>query len=443
MQEAGLYLFGVLILLLGLAISIGLHEVGHLLPAKLFNVKVLRYMIGFGPTLWSSKKGETEYGIKLIPLGGYVAMTGMYPPKVEGESARNSSTGAINSLIDDAREISNEAVEIGDDARTFYKLPVLKKIVVMLGGPLMNLVLAVVFMSIVISGFGVEQVTTKVQTVSECLVPAGSEITECDASFAQAPAAAAGILPGDEIVSINGTVVKEWSQVPQIISESPDIPIQIEVVRAGSTENLTVVPASNEKFVVDDLGRITLDESGQPITETVGMIGVSPAIEHVRLPLSDTPVYVFDNVKAVANIIINMPERLVAVWNAAFGPDERELDSPISVVGVGRIAGEIVSNDGTPILDKARSIFGLLASLNVALFVFNLVPLPPLDGGHIAGAVYEWSKRSLWRIFGKRDPGPVDTAKMVPVTLAVAAVLIGMTILLIYADLVKPINLFN
>ena len=153
MTEVLLYVLGVLILLVGLAVSIGLHEVGHLLPAKLFGVKVTQYMIGFGKTLWSKRKGETEYGLKLIPLGGYVAMTGMFPPAKPGEKARDASTGFLDSMAQDAREASAETIDEGEDRRTFYRLPVWKKIIIMLGGPFMNLVLAFVFFGIVLMGF--------------------------------------------------------------------------------------------------------------------------------------------------------------------------------------------------------------------------------------------------------------------------------------------------
>lgn len=443
MQDIGLYLFGVLILLIGLAVSIGLHEIGHLLPAKLFKVKVTQYMIGFGPTVWSRKKGETEYGVKLMPIGGYVSMIGMYPPKTAGEAPRESTTSVFDTVINDARQISSEGITKEDEKRTFYNLPMLKKITVMLGGPFMNLLLAFVFTAVLISGFGVAQASTTVANVSECLVPAGSSATECTNDMAQAPAAAAGILPGDKILSVAGQAINNWDEVPAIIAHSPGKPLTLELERAGEPKSIQIVPAATDRYVVDENGKRVVGEDGQAVIETVGMIGVTPTLEQVRMPLTATPAYVLDNVKAVANIILHMPQRLVAVWNAAFGDGERDLDSPISVVGVGRIAGEIVSHDTAPIAAKAQTMVGLLASLNVALFVFNLVPLLPLDGGHVAGALYEGSKRSLWRLFGKRDPGPIDTAKMVPVTLAVAVLLIFMTVLLVYADIVKPVSLFN
>ena len=190
-----LYVVGIAVVALGLVISIALHEVGHLLPAKLFGVRVSQYMIGFGPTLWSRRKGETEYGVKAIPLGGYVAMSGMYPPARPGGKPREASTGFFQSMIEDARAANQQTVVTGEEHRTFYNLPILKRIVIMLGGPFMNLVITVVLFGVVLCGFGVQQPSTTIGAVSECLLPATSERTECLPGDPLAPGAAAGVLP--------------------------------------------------------------------------------------------------------------------------------------------------------------------------------------------------------------------------------------------------------
>ena len=146
------------------------------------------------------------------------------------------------------------------------------------------------------------------------------------------------------------------------------------------------------------------------------------------------------NIAGVVNIIIHLPQRLVDTVNAAFGTEERDPNGPISVVGVGRLAGEITSLNTVPVADRAAALVGMLASLNIALFVFNLIPLPPLDGGHVAGAVIEGVRRGFAKLFKRPDPGPIDTAKIIPLTLAVVVILGAMSLLLIYADIVKPIS---
>lgn len=127
-----LYVAGVVIIAVGIALSIALHEIGHLVPAKRFGVRVPQYMVGFGPTIWSRHKGETEYGVKAIPLGGYIRMIGMFPPK-SGDAPgtiRTSSTGRFTQLADEARAQSFEEVRPGDEDRLFYKLSVDRKSVV-------------------------------------------------------------------------------------------------------------------------------------------------------------------------------------------------------------------------------------------------------------------------------------------------------------------------
>lgn len=439
MESVLLFIAGVLVIVVGLAVSIGLHEIGHLVPAKLFKVRVGQYMIGFGPTIFSKRVGETEYGFKWIPLGGYISMSGMYPPAKKGGKPRDASTGFFDTLVQDARESSAETIVQGEEHRTFFSLSVWKKLIIMFGGPFMNLVLAVLLYAVLLCGFGVAQPSTTVATVSECVISAADDRSECEANDPPAPAAAGGILPGDQILSFGGVEVTGWEQLQGLIRERAGQESDVVVLREGGPLTLTVEPLESERPVVDRYGQ-PLREDGQYVTEPVGFIGIGPQYETVQQSPSAVLPAVGENVERVVHMILNLPQRLWDVGVAAFGPGERDPYGPLSVVGVGRLSGEIASNDQIPIVERVATMVGLLASLNVALFVFNLIPLMPLDGGHIFGAVVDSVRRRLAKLFGRPDPGPLDTAKWVPLTLAVSAILLVMGALLIYADIVKPIS---
>ncbi|MRG61485.1 PDZ domain-containing protein [Agromyces sp. CFH 90414] len=435
------FVIGVVIVAVGLAVSIGLHEIGHLVPAKLFGVKVTQYMIGFGPTIWSRRRGETEYGVKAIPFGGYISMIGMFPP-AKGEHAKEDSTGFFRGLVQDARESSAETITPGDEHRAFYLLPVWKRIIVMFGGPFMNLVLGVALFAVLVMGFGPQQVIPTVGSVSECALPATSERTTCAAGDPEAPGAAAGLEPGDVIVSIDDEPIDSWDESTAIIRDHPGEELAMVVERDGEPVELQVTPMLSERYALDENGEVLTDASGEALTVEAGFVGIGPTVARVPQPASEVLPAVGQQISGVAGIIFNLPQRMIDVANAAFGPGERDPNGPLSVVGVGRLAGEVAATDQLEVVDKTAGLVGILASLNIALFVFNLIPLLPLDGGHIAGALWEAIRRGFAKLFRRPDPGPVDLAKLMPITLGVVVVLGAMSALLIYADIVKPVAIF-
>ena len=440
METVLLYILGILIILLGVAISIGLHEVGHLVPAKKFGVKVGQYMIGFGPTLFSWRRGETQYGVKAIPLGGYITMAGMYPPAHAGERGRTATTGMFDALVQDENATPHvDTVE--EEKRAFYRLPVLKRVIIMLGGPVMNLLLAILFYAIVLCGFGIPQTTTTLGSVSECLVPISADRAECAAGDPEAPGYAAGLQPGDTVLSINGQSITEFSQATELIRTSPDTPLDFVVDRDGTELDLEVTPALTQRYAIDDQGVQLKDEAGDPIVEEVGFLGVGWATETRQQPVTEVLPKVGDTVVRFVTVLAHLPERVVDLVVATFGPGERDPNGLIGVVGVGRIAGEITSLNTVPVADRAASLIELVAGLNVALFAFNLIPLPPLDGGHIIVALIDGIRRLFARIRRKPAPQPIDAGKVIPVTLVVASILGGLTILLVIADIIKPISI--
>ena len=442
MDSVILFIVGVLVIALGLLVSIALHEWGHYYPAKKFGVYISQFMIGFGPTLFSRTKGDTEYGIKAIPLGGYVAMAGMYAPTQPGGKPEASTTGFFDQVVGESAA-PQTATELDIDTRSFYRLPLYRRIIIMLGGPVMNLLIAIVLYAVVLMGFGVPSLSLTVGSVSECVVPATESRSECLPDDPAAPGAAAGILPGDRILSVAGEPVDEWFRVTEIIRTSPGRPVALVVDREGAQVQLSVTPLLSERYAFDESGEILVDESGNPVVEYVGFVGIGSSFVNERQNVTTVLPAVWDNVVGVVRIIVTLPERLVDVAQAAFGTQERDPNGPLSVVGVGRIAGEIASVDSLAVRDRVSSLIGILASLNVALFVFNLIPLLPLDGGHVAVGLYEGAKRRIYRALGKSDPGPVNASKLIPVTLVVVAILGSMSLLLMYADIVNPIRLFG
>jgi membrane-associated protease RseP (regulator of RpoE activity) len=447
------FVLGVLFMATGLALSIALHEVGHLVPAKRFGVRVTQYMVGFGATVWSRRRGETEYGVKAIPLGGYIRMIGMFPPRPEDPpgTVRASSTGRFGQLMEEARSASMEEVGPGDQDRVFYKLSVPKKLVVMLGGPTMNLLIGVVLLTLLVTVHGVQapRPGAEVVSVERCVVPAAEYTaqTTCEGR-PETPALAAGIQPGDRFVSIAGRAVTDLQDVSTLIRPEAGRPVDIVVERDGEELTLTATPTTNVLPVLGPDGNPVTGADGAVETTTAGFLGITSRqpTEYEQQPLSAVPGIVWGYTTLTADALVHVPERMGGVWEAAFSGAERQPDSPMSVVGVGRVAGEVGSGRydallGDSLSDKLWTLVGLLAALNIMLFVFNLIPLLPLDGGHVAGALWEGAKRQWARLRGRPDPGYVDVAKALPIAYSVSLVLIGASLLLMYADIVSPVKL--
>lgn len=440
------FIIGILVIVVGLAVSIALHEIGHLVPAKLFKVRVGQYMIGFGPTLWSKKFGETEYGFKAIPLGGYISMAGMYPPAAGAAKAGAAGGGFFRTMVQDARDANDETIG-DDDDRVFYKLPTYKRVIIMLGGPLMNLLFAGVLFTVILSGIGIQQSSNTIATINECVIPASSTQTECTPSDPASPAAAAGLLPGDTITAIDDEPVSNFVEISTIIRDNPGTELTFAIMRPAPTGGeaapltLTVTPMLAQRPEVDANGNVVIDESGTTQMVDVGFVGFGPQQVLTPQPLTAGVEQTVANVGAVAGIMVELPVKLYNTAVSLVTGGERDPNGPISVVGVGRIAGEVATIDA-PIATRVAGVLSLVASLNIALFVFNLIPLLPLDGGHIVVALWDAIKRGWAKIFRRPAPKPVDATKLVPLTFVVVILLVGMGALLLVADIFNPVQLF-
>ncbi|WP_028047019.1 RIP metalloprotease [Cellulomonas sp. URHE0023] len=434
------YLVGLVIFVVVLLGSIALHEVGHMVPAKRFGVRVSHYMVGFGPTLWSRTKGETEYGFKAIPAGGYVRLVGMYPP---AEAVGNPPARTwLGRLASDARQASAEEIHPGEDGRAFYRLSTPKKLVVMLGGPVMNLLIAFALLAIVFVGIGVPGPTTTVDTVSACVIPTDAPADRtCTSSDPAAPGAAAGLLPGDTVVSYDGTSVESWDQLTGLIRSTGDEAVPITVERDGTTVDLSVTPVVADRPVYDEYDNPVMNPDGTPKTTPAGYIGIGPQEEPQRETIWAIPGKVASMTGETASVVVRLPSKIGELWSSTVHDTPRDTSSVVGVVGIGRFAGEIASEDNIDWGLKLAGLLSILASLNIALFVFNLIPLPPLDGGHVAAALWEGGRRQVARLRGAARPGPFDSAKLVPVAYSVFILLGGVGLLLVYADLVNPVQI--
>lgn len=454
-MTALLYLLGVLFFVVAILVSIGLHELGHMIPAKAFGGKVTQYFIGFGPTVWSKQVGETEYGLKAIPLGGYVKIVGMLPPGAEQVAdeveeyvdehgdvqqmvrVRKSNTGMFTQLISDARAAEWELVEPGDEDRLFYKMSWWKKVIVMAGGPTVNILIAFFLFAGVFATYGNAgdpTISTEVSEVQACLVPAEEDGRECTAeelAESPTPAAEAGIEVGDEFVSFNGVAVTDWRQLQDLIRANGDGEATVVVLRDGEEVTLTTRTTVTPRFLTA--------EAEEP--EPVGFLGVRPD----AYPTTGGPLYTLDQMGTmtveVVKSLATLPVKVFDVAQAIVGLEDRDPEGPVSIVGGGRIAGETAAHEEIPGTDKIVSLLMLVAGFNFFIGMFNFLPLLPLDGGHIASALWEAVRRGVARVRGRPDPGYVDAAKLLPVAYVVASVMLVFGVVLIIGDLVVPVTL--
>ncbi|MER7641771.1 site-2 protease family protein [Streptomyces sp. NPDC126522] len=427
-------ILGIVVFAVGLLVSIAWHELGHLSTAKLFGIRVPQYMVGFGPTIWSKRKGDTEYGFKAIPFGGYIRMIGMFPPGPDGR-IESRSTSPWRSMIEDARSAAFEELEPGDESRLFYTRKPWKRVIVMFAGPFMNLILAVALFLTVLMGFGISQQTNTVSSVSECVIAQSQNRDTCKKSDPASPAAAAGLKAGDTIVSFNGVKTTDWNKLSDLIRATPGKTVPIVVERKGQSLTLNAKIASNQVAKKDSSGQIV---QGQYVT--AGFLGFSAATGIVRQDFGDSVTWMGDRMGEAVDSIAALPGKIPALWNAAFDGAPRQADSPMGVVGAARVGGEIFTLDIPPTQQLAMALM-LVAGFNLSLFLFNMLPLLPLDGGHVAGALWEALRRNLAKVLKRPDPGPFDVAKLMPVAYVVAGIFVCFTLLVLVADVVNPVKI--
>ncbi len=429
-----MWILGIVVFAVGLLFSIAWHELGHLSTAKMFGVRVPQYMVGFGPTIFSRRKGDTEYGIKAIPLGGYIRMIGMFPPGDDG-NVRKRSTSPFRGMIEDAREAAFEELQPGDEKRLFYTRKPWKRVIVMFAGPFMNLILAVVIFLGVLMTFGVNTTTTTVASVSDCVLPVSQNSDKCPAGAKDTPAEKAGLRPGDTFLAFNGQKITEWEELRKAIRDTTGEATILVEGKNGENRTLHADLVQNKVAKIDDDGRQVEDEY-----IVTGFLGFRPAGGVVELSFPQAVDRMGDMMVSGVEALIDLPSKVPDLWAATFGDAERQKDSPMGVVGAARVGGEIFALD-IPASYQVAMMLQLVAGFNLSLFLFNMLPLLPLDGGHIAGALWESVRRAFARVFRRPDPGPFDVAKLMPVAYVVASVFVCFTLLVLAADIVNPVRL--
>ncbi|MFF9826497.1 M50 family metallopeptidase [Streptomyces albidoflavus] len=428
-----LTVLGILVFAFGLLFSIAWHELGHLSTAKLFGIRVPQYMVGFGPTIFSRRKGETEYGLKAIPLGGYIRMIGMFPPGADGRIEARS-TSPFRGMIEDARSAAFEELQPGDESRLFYTRKPWKRVIVMFAGPFMNLILAVAIFLGVSMSFGFATQTTTVGGVQQCVIAQSEKRDTCRSGDPVSPAKAAGLQEGDKIVAFNGAPVDDWATLSERIRQTIG-PATLTVERDGARTQLEANLIENRVAKKDADGEVVKDQWVR-----AGYLGFAAQTEIQPLGFVDSVGRMGDMLENGVESIIALPSKVPALWDAAFDGGERADDSPVGVVGAARIGGEVMNLD-VPAQNQIAMMLFLLAGFNLSLFLFNMLPLLPLDGGHIAGALWESVRRRGARLLRRPDPGPFDVAKLMPVAYAVAGLFICFTLLVLVADLVNPVRI--
>lgn len=399
-------ILGIVLFALGIGLTVALHEAGHMGTALAFGMRVRRFYIGFGPKVAAFRRGHTEYGLAALPVGGFCDIAGM--------------TAQDDLLTDD------------EQPHAMYKKPWWQRVIVMSGGVAVNLVLGFLILYFIAQTAGIPNVKADMRPVVGQLTcsanqRADGQLEEC---VGEGPAASAGVREGDIVLSLDGQAVENFAQLREEVMARPGETVRLEVERGGEPMTFDIT--------LDTVVRLGND--GEEIQAgSIGMVSQPLDITEKYNPFTAVPAtwnYTGYMLRATVEGIASFPAKIPGVVASIFGA-EREDDSPMSVVGASRVGGELVERD------LWAGFFMMLASLNYFLALFNLIPLPPFDGGHIAVIAYEKLRDFIRRLRGLAPAGPADYTRLMPVTYVMAALLMGVGAIIIVADLVNPIRLFG
>ena len=392
-------IIGVLAFVVALLLSVMIHEAGHYLTAKKFGMKVTEFFLGFGQKIWSTQRGETEFGIKAIPAGGYCRIVGMSP---------------------------REELSQADEDRAFVKAGVGQRLIVLGAGSFLHFVIGFVLLLTLFISVGVTSVTSTVEQVSECIPQKASEV--CTAKSTPSPAKNVGILAGDKIIRVDGKSYKDWSDVVAVIRASAGKELNITIERNGAPIDIAVTPASRELNgkVIGVLG----------VVNKVGTITYGPVDSVARAGK-----FTGEILQNSATSLVSLPTKIPNLISQTFGGEKRDPEGLVGVVGVARVSGETADTDALTLREKIATFILIIASLNLFVGMFNLLPLLPLDGGHMAVAIVDGVRNFLARRRGLAKPAPFDVERLTPITMVVFVLMAALSILLLTADIFNPIRM--
>ena len=375
---------GIIAFIVALLLSVMIHEFGHYITARRFGMRISEFFVGFGKRIWSTQRGETEFGIKAIPAGGYCRIDGMAP---------------------------NDVMPEGEADRAFYKASSGRKLIVLGAGSFLHFVIGYILLFTLFAGVGTTQV-----------LPVIGEV------IADSAAQSAGIKAGDEIIAINGVKVKRWNEDVEVIRQSQGSQLVLTVDRDGTL--IEVVTAA----------RLTeIDGSKRFVLGIINEVGLerSDLLTSVKNSGTVTKSFLTESVKS----LIALPSKIPALWGQTVRGEERDVNGLVGVVGVARVSGDAVSSDKLTVRERLATFILIIASLNIFVGIFNLLPILPLDGGHMAVAIADEIRALFARIRRRPRPAAIDVTVLTPVTMVVFVILASLTLLLLVADVINPVVL--
>lgn len=377
-------ILGALAFIAALLISVMVHEFGHFITARKFGMRVSEFFVGFGKRLWSVTRGETEFGVKAIPAGGYCRIEGMTP---------------------------TDEMPDGQEERAFWRASSLKKLIVLGAGSTAHFIIGFLLIFTILFGIGY----TTYQPIIDKVEPAS-------------PAAIVGLQGGDRVLSINGTKFVNWNDGVNTIARSEGKELRIVVLRDGKELTFDTAAVYYEKEKRFRLGIY-------PQYQTV------VARDSITKAGSQAGKTTWFLTKESVKSLYNLPQKIPQLFRQTFMGEERDPNGLVGVVGAARVSGEVVANKGDTTNEKVTTFLLLVASLNIFVGIFNLLPILPLDGGHMAVAIADEIRALFARLRRRPRPAPINVNVLTPIT-GVVVVLLGiLTLLLVIADIFNPVSL--